>query len=1122
MNGSRSTMMPPTTNGIQAVGQQGGGRRRDSIDEYEFDDDLTLDEQSLQQIEEAFLTQRLSQPDSQRSVNSRLATIPPQRNGTVIENAISGKRHRSPSLENTRASSNAAHGIGSKHPRLHQPQTISDTIASDRSSEQRRIEELMQQLARKDQELTQAKRDVQSKAGEIEIVRRKLHDNIAESSRLLLQKEDSIKQHHALAEKFRQANDTLATENKTLKAFRTFEAGTSTSNQLWSNVTASVARRRAAAGQASIQRDYSQSHSQNMAASVGLTTPTKRNRNAGKNIGSSSGSQALGSPGNSHLQPDDSPSARARRRQELQVGSSTKQTAIGSAVAGSVTKARKAAFPGFVNSFAKPILAKETQPLVARGKASVASTSRQRIEDQSLQVADDEVFRDHANGPVDHDMPLFRSSPDAAQPSSQSDVRIEGQPVHSSPVARDHTAHNSNIPFTRWSDPKVRQMWAAKKYSDRQAFLASLILGHQSEPCFSSSQRSGERWNKNESTLQRLLHVNLPAHRTADSLQDEYTLAVHHFLSALSNGSAMAAEDRFVGVLEGYEDLSEEKRRNWPSREIYEQELLFDCLQFIEEGVYQVIDSIFHELQIMLAIACKVEAFDRVCDIFSLMRSIIIHFPVAIAGLTNEGDETCIFYDDEERTKPTQQIEDEMQAGTETQHDAAASLRRRQERRLNVRIERILLTSLRWACSPSPGADKVVEKVQKDTLLGVLVGILEVLAHQCIHNDAVSLHCTSMLKTILEEPGALISLLLENDGRKPRSAPIVQRVMAILTQTCQHDSLWRIALACVPGEQNSTHSDKAAQHRLMYRNIKGEEEESSHLFNTFSVLLSLNRKAPEEGLHLIHLSIVIFLTQLTILHPLVAFPSVANSKTILASLVKCMQMDVDLIWNEEQFLIGMKRDENERLINRLSEAVQRICMDIRLMTHLYNKPIIREGQATDLNEAMDVEMAHNRDTEDDQKLSKMLNSPGMQFVLNGVRHSFVIALSFIAFASEPEWMEIVSNEQNLESDDEPEEERVGVEDARTMLNDVNELAAELLELVLSPDEIEACWEALADDEEEEEMDAEEEALAAQQFPQSSQLQPPKQASQTTTKQPKLTQGEVINLDSDDDEDKMVH
>lgn len=1121
--------MPPSRNDAQAAGQHAGGGRRDSF-EYDFDDDLTLDdeaEQSLLQIEEAFQTQMLSQSDTQRSINSRLATIPPQRNGTLTENAISGKRHRSPSLELVRASSsNARHDIGNKHPRLQQPQNVSESIASDRSSEQRRIEELMQELAKKDQELAKAKRDVQSKTGEIEIVRRKLHDNIAESSRLLLQKEDSIKQHHALAEKFRQANDTLATENKTLKAFRTFEAGTSTSNQLWSNVTASVARRRAAAGQASIQRDYSQSHSQNMAASVGLTTPTKRNRNAGRNVGSSSGSQAFGSPSNSHLQPDDSPSARARRRQELQAGSSTKQTPIGSAVAGSVTKARKAAFPGFVNSFAKPILAKETQPLVARGKANTASTSKQRIEDQSLQLADDEVFRDHPNGPVDHDMPLFRSSPDATQPSSQSDVRIEGQPTHSSPFARDHDSRTSNIPLTRWSDPKVRQMWAAKKYSDRQAFLASLILGHQSEPCFSSSERSGERWKKNESTLQRLLHVNLPAHRTAESLQDEYTLAVHHFLSALSNGSAMAAEDRFVGVLEGYEDLSEEKRQNWPSREIYEQELLFDCLQFIEEGVYQVIDSIFHELQIMLAIACKVEAFDRICDIFSLMRSIIIHFPVAIAGLTDDGEETCIFYDDEERTKPTQQIEDEMQAGAETQHDAAASLKRRQERRLDVRIERILLTSLHWACSPSPGTDRCVEKAQKDILLGVLVGILELLAHQCIHNDAVSLHCTVMLKTILEERGALISLLLENDGQKPRPASIVQRVMAILTQTCQHDSLWRIALACVPGEQINTHSDKAAHHRLLYRNIKGEEEETSHLFNTFSILLSLNRKAaPEEGLHLIHLSIVIFLTQLTILHPLVAFPSVANSKIILASLVKCMQMDVDLIWNEEQFLIGMKRDENERLINRLTDAVQRICMDVRLMTHLYNKTIIPKGQrgtsASDLNETMDVEMAHNSVTEDDQRLSKILNSPGMQFVLNGVRHSFVIALSFIAFASEPEWMEVVSPEQTTEDDDEPEEEHTTVEDARTMLNDVNELAAELLELVLSPDEIEACWEALADEEEEEEMDIEEEALAAQQVPHQSQ-QPPKQASQTSNKQAKLTQNEVINLDSDDEEDKMVH
>ena len=206
--------MPPSRNGAQSAEQQRAGQRRDSFDEFEFDDDLTLDdeaEQSLLQIEEAFQTQMLSQSGSQRAGSIRHPTIPPtQRDGALTENAYPAKRFRSPSFEITGApESNARIENGNKHPRLQQPQTISESIASDRSNEQRRIEELMQQLAKKDQELLEIKRAVQSKTGEVEIVRRKLHDNIAESSKLLLQKEDSIKQHHALAEKFRQANDTL-------------------------------------------------------------------------------------------------------------------------------------------------------------------------------------------------------------------------------------------------------------------------------------------------------------------------------------------------------------------------------------------------------------------------------------------------------------------------------------------------------------------------------------------------------------------------------------------------------------------------------------------------------------------------------------------------------------------------------------------------------------------------------------------------------------------------------------------------------------------------------------------------------------------------------------------------
>lgn len=101
---------------------------------------------------------------------------------------------------------------------------------------------------------------------------------------------------------------------------------------MWSNVSASVARRRAA-GQMSGMRDYSQSHSQSAAAAAGLTTPTKRNRGSVRN---------LGSPSSSERRSGDSPTSRKARIEaddSSQLGSSRR---------------KKPTFPGFINSFAKP------------------------------------------------------------------------------------------------------------------------------------------------------------------------------------------------------------------------------------------------------------------------------------------------------------------------------------------------------------------------------------------------------------------------------------------------------------------------------------------------------------------------------------------------------------------------------------------------------------------------------------------------------------------------------------------------------------------------------------------------------------------------------------------------
>lgn len=76
-------------------------------------------------------------------------------------------------------------------------------------------------------------------------------------------------------------------------------------------------------------------------------------------------------------------------------------------------------------------------------------------------------------------------------------------------------------------------------------------------------------------------------------------------------------------------------------------------------------------------------------------------------------------------------------------------------------------------------------------------------------------------------------------------------------------------------------------------------------------------------------------------------------------------------------------------------------------------------------------------------------------LLNGIKHCFILAISRIAFAPEPDWFDANSSHQ---------------------LSTVNEIAADLLELILSPEEMENAWEMLNDEEEEQDKEEDEAPL----------------------------------------------
>ena len=98
-------------------------------------------------------------------------------------------------------------------------------------------------------------------------------------------------------------------------------------------------------------------------------------------------------------------------------------------------------------------------------------------------------------------------------------------------------------------------------------------------------------------------------------------------------------------------------------------------------------------------------------------------------------------------------------------------------------------------------------------------------------------------------------------------------------------------------------------------------------------------------------------------------------------------------------------------------------MDIRLLCQLYIYP------------------------ERPTNLAKKLQSHEAHLTLNGIKHCFILAVSRIAFAPEPDYFDAKASQ---------------------LLGTVNENAADLLELVLSPEEMESAWEMLNGEEEEEE------------------------------------------------------
>ena len=225
--------------------------------------------------------------------------------------------------------------------------------------------------------------------------------------------------------------------------------------------------------------------------------------------------------------------------------------------------------------------------------------------------------------------------------------------------------------------------------------------------------------------------------------------------------------------------------------------------------------------------------------------------------------------------------------------------------------------------------------------------------------------------------------------------------LELLAELSHTDILWQQLIAC-PLDLNFQHKVPA---QLRQSKTPLFEIIAKHLVDRRSDL-------EEKDAHKVHVAAIRFLSSLAD-----GFNDarliIADSKHLLAALVSCLSADTTQLWSTRSL-------PDQEAFNALLE---RLWLDLNLMTVLYSN-----------------------DQDDAQKLNSRLEHPQTQAVLNGVKHALLVALSRIAFAEEHESVQplhTLETERKMEA--------------------LADQAASLLELILSPEELDDIWQMLAGD-----------------------------------------------------------
>ncbi|SOV09101.1 uncharacterized protein UDID_08421 [Ustilago sp. UG-2017a] len=858
------------------------------------------------------------------------------------------------------------------------------------------------------------KQEAYRKSGEVAVVRQNLNKLNQENIELRERKAASDRNHKIAMENLRKEQEQRLQRLETETAFRRVEQDTS--RRIWPT---SVARL-PPIGLGSVVVD--RRHESQVRA--GLTTPTKQNRFGVRGSGESSGSRQRYDGNVADREEPGTPSRSAVK------GASKfpKPPTMGMRSGG-----KSKAFKGLQNSFADfgPVQDKLRQH-------QQQQQHQQRMSPTKTMAVDGSANKGRTLAPADWD--ADQSMEAGMGDQDQVVMADDHSPTHKSPAGQQDQL-SPRPELERLNQMEHNYLAAVSEILNRRTTIVSLLLSHASPPAAAPTSYPTNRFNPTGShplspsddslsssgTLSRLISVNLPSD-CPKLLVSRYRRAVESLLTSLGRAKVMEREERddalhLLSVQGNAEELD------------------------FSSATMHLSHAIASSLMAMGGLLLRLCQTDLLVDVLRLVGCLVALVPRFWMDLQ------CL----------------QVDAGQKGDEQA-----RWGEWTTPIEIREILVQCID-DCRPSHGDDDAMWewKLSSDAREDLLLASASVLEAMSRYPDA-SLTCAHHPLRLLARPGVLHKLL-----HPDRSSHVIGCIVRMLSSVVSNAPLVH---ECLASKADTPATSRSASHGLR----------AKVRFPVLELLVKhlVDRRfdRPETEWHPLHCVILTFLTQaaLKCADTLVVL---ADSAALLAALIRCLSLDSDFLWlkSRPSFLLPHRhstyKSGSDKKVDQIGgdivQATERIVMDTRLLNLLYNYPLPLPADTR-------FEQGAGEERMSPISLATKLDQPETYSMLNGIRQSFVVALSRVAFCSEPDWISperkllsclLTDLRRKTDSSHKPETERLaeeleneikGLDRVSMLLEAIAEVAGDLADIVLSPDEIDSVYDLLASEEDEEE------------------------------------------------------